>query len=156
MPSITRRSFFKSAAAGAAVLAVSATLNRSALAADDVTDVKFAKDPKNLQAGLETAHTPALILEKVESKGVAYGKTPAGEFYRVTVQAKHEVTKDHHIDGIALFINGELVAEHSMNPAQAEASLPTIGFTQRLKAGDELLAITSCNIHGKWGNRTTV
>ncbi len=155
MPSIARRSFFKTTAAGAVALSLGAAL-RPAFAADDVKDVKFAKDPKNLQPGLETAHTPAIALEKVESKNVAYGKTPAGDFYRVTVQAKHEATKEHHIYGIALYLNGELVADHTMNQAQAEASLPTVSFVQRLKSGDELLAVTTCNVHGKWGNRATV
>jgi desulfoferrodoxin (superoxide reductase-like protein) len=156
MRSITRRSFVKTAVASAAFATIGATLGRPALAAEDLKDVKFAKDPKNLQPGLETAHIPSIALEKVEAKSVAYGKTPAGDFYRVTVQAKHEATKEHHIYGIALYLNGDLVAEHTMNQAQAEASLPTVGFVQRLKTGDELLVITTCNVHGKWGNRTTI
>lgn len=155
MQSIARRSFVKTAVSGAVVVAIGATLQRPALAAQDIKDVKFAKDPKSLQPGLETAHTPSISLEKMESKAVAYGKTPVGDFYRVTVQAKHEATKEHHIFGIALFLNGELVAEHTMNQAQAEASLPTVSFVQRLKAGDELLAVTNCNQHGKWGSRAT-
>lgn len=156
MQSLTRRSFVQAALGSAAVLAVGATLNRPAFAADAPKDVKFAKDPKNPQPGLETAHTPSIALEKAESKGVAYGKTPAGDFYRVTVQARHEATKEHHVSGIALYLNGELVAEHTMNEAQAESSLPTVTFVQRLKMGDELLAVTNCNLHGKWGHRATV
>lgn len=156
MQSIARRSFVKTAVAGAAIVTIGATVQRPALAAEDVKEVKFAKDPKNPQPGLETAHTPSIAFEKVESKGVAYGKTPAGDFYRVTVQARHEATREHHIFGITLYLNGELLAEHTMSQAQAEASLPTVSFTQRLKTGDELLAVTNCNQHGKWGNRTTV
>lgn len=156
MQSIARRSFVKSAVAGAAIVSIGATVKRPAFAAEEVKDVKFAKDPKSLQPGLETAHTPALVLEKLESSAVAYGKTPSGDFYRVTVQARHEATAGHHIFGIALYVNGELLAEHLMNQAQAEASLPVVSFVQRLKAGDELLAVTSCNQHGKWGNRATV
>jgi desulfoferrodoxin (superoxide reductase-like protein) len=156
MQNLIRRSFVKNALASAAVVAVGASLTRSALAAEEIKDVKFAKDPKNLQPGLEAAHTPALTLEKVDGKSVAYGKTPAGDFYRVTVQARHEATKEHHIFGIALYLNGELAAEHTMNQAQPEASLPVVAFVQRLKAGDELLAVTTCNVHGKWGNRTKV
>jgi desulfoferrodoxin (superoxide reductase-like protein) len=155
MYSFARRSFFKTTAASAVALSLGAAL-RPAFAAEDVKDVKFAKDLKNLQPGLESAHTPSIAVEKMESKNVAYGKTPAGDFYQVTIQAKHEATKEHHIFGIALYLNGELVAEHTMNQAQAEASLPTASFVQRLKSGDELLAVTSCNVHGKWGNRTTV
>ncbi|WP_292931801.1 desulfoferrodoxin family protein [Noviherbaspirillum sp.] len=150
-----RRSFVKSALAGAAVAAVGSALSRSALA-ENIQDVKFAKDPTKLQAGAEAAHTPLLALEKLESTGVAFGKTPPGEFYKVTVQARHEATRDHQIFGIALYLNGELVAEHTMNQAQAEASLPTVAFVQRLKSGDALLAVTSCNLHGKWGNRLMV
>lgn len=150
-----RRSIVKSALAGAAVAAVGSTLSRSALA-ENIKDVKFAKDPARLQAGAETAHIPLLALEKLESSSVAFGKTQPGEFYRVTVQARHEATREHQIFGIALYLNGELVAEHNMNQAQAEASLPTVSFVQRLKAGDALLAVTSCNLHGKWGNRLTV
>lgn len=156
MQSNARRSFVKTAVAGAAVAAVGAALTRPAVAAEDVKDVKFAQDPKNPQPGLETAHTPSLALEKIDSKSVAFGKTPAGDFYRVAIQARHEATKDHHVFGIALYVNGQLVAEHSMNQAQAEASLPMAVFVQRLKSGDELLAVTTCNLHGKWGNRLTV
>jgi desulfoferrodoxin (superoxide reductase-like protein) len=156
MQSIARRSFVKTVAAGAALAGFGAAVQRPALAAEDIKDVKFAKDPKSPQPGLETAHTPSIALEKLESKTVAYGKTPAGDFYRVSVQAKHEATREHYIFGIALYLNGELLAEHTMNQAQAEASLPSVSFVQRLKAGDELLAITTCNQHGKWGNRATV
>lgn len=156
MESKNRRSFFKIAVGSAAIVALGTTLNRSALAAEEVKDVKFAKDLNNLQPGLETAHTPSVTLEKVESKNVAYGKTPVGDFYRVSVQAKHEATKEHHVFAITLYLNGDMVAHHSMSEAQAEASLPSVTFVQRLKNGDELLAVTTCNIHGKWGNRTTV
>ena len=155
MQKIIRRSFVKSALASAALLSAGTAMN-SALATEEINDVKFASDPKKLQAGAEAAHTPSLTLERVDSKSVAYGKTPAGDFYRVAVQAKHESTKEHHIFGIALYLNGELVAEHMMSQAQAEASLPTVTFMQRLKSGDNLLAVSSCNLHGKWGSRATV
>lgn len=154
MQNLNRRSFVKATLAGVAMAAAS-TVSLHADAADDLKDVKFAKDPKSLQPGAEMAHTPAIMLEKADSAGVAYGKTPAGDFYKVTVQAKHEATRDHHMVGIALYINGELVAEHKMSEAQAEASLPTVVFVQRLKSGDELLAVTDCNKHGKWGGKLT-
>lgn len=156
MQDLDRRSFVKSALAGVAALTAGAGMSGMAFAADDIKDVKFAKDPKNPQPGLETAHTPSIALDKVDGKSVAYGKTPAGDFYRVSVQARHEATREHHIFGIALYLNGELVAQHSMNQAQAEASLPVVTFVQRLKAGDELLAVTDCNLHGKWGSRAVV
>lgn len=156
MQNTVRRTFLKTTLAGALA---AASLQRSALAAPDgfdPKDVKFPKDPASPQPGLEAAHTPALTLEKLDGASVAYGKTPAGEFYRVNVQAKHEATREHHIFGIALYLNGALLAEHAMSQAQAEASLPVVSFVQRLKAGDELLAVTTCNVHGKWGRRAIV
>lgn len=156
MPSIARRSFFKTAALGATAVTLGAALNHPARAGEDITDVKFAKDPKSLQPGLETAHTPLIVIEKLEAREVAYGKTPAGDFYRVTIQARHEATAAHQIFSLALYLNGKPVAEHTMSQAQAEASLPTASFVQRLQAGDELLAVSQCNLHGKWGNRATV
>jgi desulfoferrodoxin (superoxide reductase-like protein) len=90
----------------------------------------------------------------MDSKAVAYGKTPLGDFYRVTVPAKHEATSEHCIFGIALYLNGKLVADRTMNQALADASLPAVTFVQRLKAGDDLLVVTDWNVHGKWGNRT--
>lgn len=156
MPRLARRSFFQTAASGAAILAFGVAVTRPTQAAEGLADVKFAQDPQHLQAGLEAAHTPRIVIEKVASQSVAYGKTPAGEFYRVTVQARHEATAPHHILGLALYRNGKLVAEHQLNPGEAEASLPTASFTQRLQAGDQLLAVSSCNLHGKWGSRTTV
>lgn len=156
MENLVRRSFVKSAIAGIAAIGASASVSRIAFAAEEIKDVKFAKDPKNLQAGLEAAHTPSIVLEKIDGKSVAFGKTAAGDFYRVAVQARHEATSEHHIFGIALYLNGQLLAQHTMNQAQPEASLPAVSFVQRLKAGDELLAVTECNLHGKWGNRTVV
>lgn len=156
MQNETRRSFVKSALSGAVLAAVGTPLARPVLAADVIKEVKFAEDPNNLKPGQETSHTPSIMLEKTDSKMVAYGKTPPGDFYRVTVQARHEATNEHHIFGIALYLNGKLVAEHTMNKAHADASLPAVTFVQRLKAGDDLLAVTDCNVHGKWGNRSTV
>ena len=152
----SRRSFVKRALAGAMVATVGTPLARPALAADDIKEVKFAKDPKNLQPGQETSHTPSIALEKVDRTAVAYGKTPPGDFYRVTVQARHEAINEHYISGIALYLNGKLVAEHTMNKVPGDPSLPAVTFVQRLAAGDELLAVTDCNIHGKWGNRAMV
>lgn len=157
MQNTVRRSFLKTTLAGALVAA--ASLHRAALAAPDsaeLKDVKFPKDPASLLPGLESAHTPALTLEKLDSASVAFGKTPAGEFYRVNVQAKHEATSAHHIFGIALYLNGALLAEHAMSQSLAEAALPVGSFVLRLKAGDELLAVTTCNVHGKWGRRAVV
>jgi len=153
MTPTTRRSLLTTALATTATVAAGLALPSIAHAADDLKDVKFPADPKALQPGLEAAHTPAITLEKVEAKSVAYGKTPAGDFYRVHVQAKHEATQEHHIDAIALYINGRLVANHLMNHPDPGATLPVVSYVQRLKAGDELVAVTTCNLHGKWGSR---
>lgn len=156
MASINRRSFVRTAFAGATALAIGVGLHEKARAADAFKDVKFAKDPAFPQPGLEAAHVPSVAVEPVDAKSVAFGKTPAGSFYRVTIQARHEATAPHHILGISLYKNGELVAGHTINPAQPETSLPFVTFVERLQAGDELVAVTSCNLHGQWGNRISV
>lgn len=153
---IHRRTFVRNTLAQVAIIGVGASLASAASAAEDPKDVKFARNPASPQPGLEAAHAPSITLEKMESKEVAYGKTAPGSFYRVSVQARHEAIKDHHIFGLALYLNGELVAEHTMNPARAEASLPVAAFFQRLQTGDTLMAVTSCNLHGKWGSKATV
>jgi len=153
MADLNRRSFVRNTFAGATALAVGIGLHDRAIAAEPFKDIKFAKDPASLQPGLETAHVPSISLEPVDAKSVAFGKTPAGNFYRVTIQARHEATAPHHILGISLYKNGELVSSHTINPAQPETSLPVVTFIERLQPGDELLAVASCNIHGQWGNR---
>lgn len=152
MSTISRRHFLKGAAAGVVVASAGLTATRPAMAADDV---KFPANPKELQPGLEAAHTPRISLEKTEAKDVAYGKTPAGYFYKVTVQARHEATKEHHIFEIALFVNGKNIAQFQTNKELADATMPMIVATERLKAGDEVMAVTHCNLHGKWGNKLT-
>lgn len=147
---MNRRQVLKTAFASVAA----AALARQAAAAQ--SDIHFAKDPKNLQPGLEAAHTPGIALEKLDAQALLVGKTPAGEFYRVTVQARHEATQPHHIFAIQLWVNGDLVAEHKVPEGQAETSLPAASFFQRLKTGDELLAVTVCNVHGQWGNRISI
>jgi desulfoferrodoxin (superoxide reductase-like protein) len=154
--SLSRRDFIKGIAVGGAAIAATTVTAPTALAADTPQDIKFAQDPKNLKPGLEVAHTAAISLEKVDARDVAYGKTPAGEFYRVAITTRHESTKEHHIFDIALYINGLPVARHQMSQALAESSLPSVVFFQRLKTGDELLVVTDCNLHGKWGSRLTV
>lgn len=150
-----RRDFMKTAMSGVTVMATTG-FAMNATAADDISAVMFAKDLKKLQPGVETSHTPSIKVEKIDSTKVSYGKTPVGEFYKVTVDAKHETTNEHFIFQIDLYINGKLVAEHKMNMDRIEASLPYVVFVQRLKAGDELLAVTFCNKHGLWGNKVTV
>jgi desulfoferrodoxin (superoxide reductase-like protein) len=134
------------------VVATGLTVVPTAMAADEV---QMPKDPKNLQPGLESAHTPRITLEKADRKDVAYGKTPEGDIYKVTVQARHEATKEHHIFEIALFVNGKNVAQYQVNKDLADASMPMIVAVERLKTGDEVMAITTCNVHGKWGNKLT-
>jgi desulfoferrodoxin (superoxide reductase-like protein) len=92
----------------------------------------------------------------MDAASVAYGNTPAGVFYKVTVQAMHETIFEHHISAISLFINSMLVGEYNINDEEPEFSLPMISAVLRLNHGDELLAITECNKHGLWGNRIKV
>lgn len=153
MSNVSRRNFLKGAAATAVFASAGLTATRAVMAADDV---KFPAGPKELQPGLESAHTPRITLEKIESRDVAYGKTPTGEFYKVTVQARHEATSEHYIFEIALFVNGANVVQYQMNKSQGDAAMPMVVAVQRLKAGDEVSAVTNCNIHGKWGNKLTV
>lgn len=152
-PAAPARRTFLTASLAAGISTAALTRLAPAMAA---ADARFPVDPANLQPGLEAAHTPRISLEKVEAAQVAYGKTAAGDFYRVSVQARHEATRDHHIFEIALFVNGRNVAEYRMNAAQADASMPLVAAVERLQPGDELVAVTSCNLHGKWGNRIRV
>lgn len=153
MSNASRRKFLKGAAATAVFASAGLTTTYSVMAADDV---RFPANPKELQPGLEAAHTPRITFEKAEAKDVAYGKTPAGEFYKVAIQAKHEATREHYIFEIALFVNGISIAQYQMNKSQGGACMPMVVAVQRLKAGDEVMAVSSCNIHGKWGSKLIV
>jgi desulfoferrodoxin (superoxide reductase-like protein) len=155
MKNLNRRTFGK-AGLVSAMMAATGSLSPQALATGVPSDVKFPQDPKNLQAGLEAAHVPLIAIEKADAADIVYGKTPVGDFYRVTVQARHEATKEHHILSIFLYLNGAPIAEYMMNQAQAETSLPLIVCVQRLKAGDQLVVVTNCNKHGQWGNKVQV
>ena len=77
MHDIIHRSLVKSSVAGAVVVAVGTSASRSAPAAEEIKDVKFAKSPSNLQSDLEPAHTPSITVEKVGGQSVAYGEAPA-------------------------------------------------------------------------------
>lgn len=118
--------------------------------------LKFPKDPERLAPGQETSHTPHVTLEKADRAAVAYGKTPQGDFFKVTVQARHESVADHYINRISLYVNGTLLVSHDINQAMIEAALPLAQCVVRLQPGDELLAITDCNKHGQWARRMTV
>lgn len=156
MPTIARRTFVKTALTATAGLGIALGTKAPARAGEQVPEVKFPKDPEHPQAGLEAAHTPTLVVEKVASQEVAYGKTPAGDYYRIAVQARHEATPDHQIFAIALYVNGELVAEQRFQRGATDVALPAASFLRRLNRGDELLAVTTCNLHGSWGTRAAV
>lgn len=152
MGSRSRRTFLATAGAAAVgVLGVRAMA--PAMAADDV---KFAADPASPQPGLEANHVPRMTLTRVEAKEVAFGATAAGDFYRVAVQSRHEATDAHHIVEIALFVNGQNVAQYRIDPARAASALPAISAIERLAPGDEVMAVCLCNVHGKWGSRLKV
>lgn len=118
--------------------------------------LKFPKDPEKLAPGQESSHTPYIAIEKTDRTSVAYGKTPEGEYFRVTVQARHESVSDHYINRISLYVNGTLLVAHDMNQALIEAALPVAQCVVRLRSGDEVLAVTDCNKHGQWARRVRV
>lgn len=147
-----RRRLLQAALATAALGAASAPAQASVKPPEYL---KYPKDPRNLAPGQETSHTPLFTVEKAERTGVAYGKTPVGDFYRVTVQARHESIADHYINRITLFLNNEQVVVYDMDEKLVETSLPVVTAVLRMKAGDVLLAVTDCNKHGQWANTFT-
>lgn len=155
MHAYSRRHFCQAALAGAALIS-GASFAAEAPTTDVPKKTKFPADPENLTSIDELGHVPSIHLEKMEAASVAYGNTPAGVFYKVTVQAKHESTPDHHIVSISLYINGRHAAAYQINEDEPELSLPLMAAVLRLNYGDELLAITECNRHGLWGNRIKI
>jgi desulfoferrodoxin (superoxide reductase-like protein) len=158
LPPLARRRWLVAAAGGAAA---SLSLPAAAGLADPPSIavpewLKFPKDPQKLAPGQESSHTPYVTLERAERASVAYGKTPEGNYYKVTVQARHESIADHYINRISLYVNGTLLAAQDMNQALIEAALPVTQCVLRLQPGDELLAITDCNKHGQWARRVVV
>lgn len=155
MQEFSRRSFFKVAVAGAA-LVTSSSFAAEARTSDVPKNTKYPIDPKNLSSIEEAGHVPSILLEKIDTASVAYGNTPGGVFYKITVQARHETTYDHHISAISLYINGKLAGAYRINDEEPEFSAPLMAAVLRLSQGDDLLAITECTKHGLWGNRIKV
>lgn len=155
MREFNRRSFCKAAIAGAA-LVTGTSFGTEATTTDVPSKTKFPVDPNNLTSIEELGHVPSILLEKMEAASVVYGNTPAGVFYKVTVQARHESIADHHISSISLYINDRQVATYEINEEEPEFALPMMAAVVRLNFGDELLAITECNRHGLWGNKVKV
>jgi len=155
MHKFSRRSFCSAAIAGAA-LATGNAFAAETRATDVPKNTKYPVDPKNLTTIDELGHVPSIALARVDTASVAYGNTPAGAFYMVTVQARHESILDHHISAISLYINGKRVAAYEINDDDPEFSVPMMAAVLRLNYGDELLAITECNRHGLWGNKIKI
>lgn len=155
MNEFNRRFFCKAALAGA-TLVTGTSLAADLRATDVPKNTKYPANPSNLTTIDELGHVPSILLEKLDAASVAYGNTPAGVFYKVTVQAMHESIYEHHISAISLYVKGVLVGEYNINDEEPEFSLPMISAVLRLNHGDELLAITECNKHGLWGNKIKV
>ena len=155
MNEFSRRFFCKAAFAGATLL-TGTSFAAEARATDVPKNTKYPADPRNLKTIDELGHVPSILLEKMDAASVAYGNTPAGVFYKVTVQAMHESIYEHHISAISLFINSRLVGAYNINDEEPEFSLPMMAAVLRLNHGDELLAITECNKHGLWGNKIKI
>ena len=155
MHKLSRRSFCSAAIAGAA-LATGNAFAVEARATEVPKNTKYPVDPKNLTTIDELGHVPAITLARIDAASVAYGNTPAGVFYMVTVQARHESILDHHISAISLYINGKRVAAYEINDEAPEFSMPMMAAVLRLNHGDELLAITECNRHGLWANKIKI
>lgn len=151
-----RRQFFRQAAVVGAALATGTLSAAEARATDIPKNTKYPVDPNKLTTIDELGHVPSILLARMDAASVAYGNTPAGVFYKVTVQAMHESIYDHHISAISLYVNGKLVGGYNINDEEPEFSLPMMAAVLRLNQGDDLLAITECNRHGLWGNRIKV
>lgn len=151
-----RRQFFRQAAVVGAALATGTLSTAEARATDIPKNTKYPVDPNNLTTIDELGHVPSILLARMDAASVAYGNTPAGVFYKVTVQAMHESIYEHHISAISLYVNGKLVGGYNINDEEPEFSLPLMAAVLRLNQGDDLLAITECNRHGLWGNRIKV
>ncbi|MCC6525989.1 MAG: hypothetical protein IT373_25305 [Polyangiaceae bacterium] len=75
--------------------------------------------------------------------------------YRVGVRAAHAATAEHHVARMALYRNGAVVAE--LPPDPHGISGHTVTFDEvALEVGDELVAVLTCNLHGRWGRRLRV
>jgi desulfoferrodoxin (superoxide reductase-like protein) len=155
MHQFNRRSFCQAAVASAALITGSLSAAEARMT-DIPKNTKYPVDPNNLTSIDELGHVPSIVLEKMDAASVAYGNTPAGVFYKVTVQAKHESILEHHISAISLYVNGKLVGGYNINDEEPEFSMPMMAAVLRLNHGDELLAVTECNKHGLWGNRIKV
>lgn len=155
MHEFNRREFCKAAIAGAALI-TGPSIAAEARTSDVPKNTKYPANPTELAHIDEVAHVPSITLKKIEANGVAYGNTPAGMFYEVSVQARHESIFEHHILSISLYVNGKRVSEYTINDDEPEFSLPAFMAVLRLNFGDELLAITECNKHGLWGNKIKV
>lgn len=156
MHEFSRRSFCSAAIAAGAALATGNAVAAEARATDIPKTTKYPADPKNLTTIDELGHVPSILLAKIDTASVAYGNTPVGVFYMVTVQARHESIYEHHIASISLYINGKRVTTYEINDEDPEFAVPMMAAVLRLNVGDELLAITECNRHGLWGNRIKV
>ncbi len=96
----------------------------------------------------ELKHTPEIILGDKDAKGFTK--------VEITVGSKgiiHPAKKDHWIDYLKLYKDGELVGNLTIEPGMARGFS---GFRLKLDGAKELKAVIGCNLHGIWENTLTL
>jgi superoxide reductase len=105
------------------------------------------KDPEN-PTSFELKHTPEISLGDKDAKGFTK--------VEITVGSKgiiHPTKKDHWIDYLKLYKDGELVGNLTIEPGMARGFS---GFRVKLDGAKKLKAVIGCNIHGIWENAITL
>lgn len=105
------------------------------------------KDPEH-PTDFELKHTPEISLGDKDAKGFTK--------VEITVGSKgiiHPAKKDHWIDYLKLYKDGELVGNLVIEPGMARGFS---GFRIKLDGAKTLKAIIGCNIHGVWESTMTL
>ena len=105
-----------------------------------VMKIKDSEHPTDF----ELKHTPEIIVGDKDAKGFTK--------VEITVGSKgiiHPAKKDHWIDYLKLYKDGELVGNLVIEPGMARGFS---GFRLKLDGAKELKAVIGCNIHGVWEN----
>ncbi len=107
-------------------------------------NIKDAEHPTKL----ELKHTPEISLGDKDAKGFTK--------VEITVGSKniiHPAVKDHWIDYLKLYKDGELVGHLAIEPGMARGFS---GFRVKLDGAKVLKAEIGCNLHGIWENTLTL
>lgn len=149
MPNPNRRTFLAAAVAaplGATALAQS-TRPTSAKDLGLFSGINRVEDPANMTAS-EKKHAPVIRIS---------GPVRAGEPFEVTVDVgtvPHPMTDDHWIESIRLFTDdGDPIAHVIFGRTGIRPSLTVWAVARE---GLELVAQSTCNLHGIWESRRVV